>query len=143
MKLKMLPLMGLAFVSLLNSCGEQGNTTAKKQGGEPVPRTSIEFDTLFHDFGRIEQGEKVTHYFTYKNTGDNPLIVTQVQPSCGCTVPDWTQDPVKPGEEGKVQVLFNSTGREGKQHKSVTVVANTNPPTINLEFTAEVKAQKK
>lgn len=126
------------------SCSPDGgkNKTVpveKKQ----IPATSIEFAESEHDFGKITEGEKVSHVFKFKNTGANPLVVSQVQPSCGCTAPDWTTEPVAPGAEGSVHVLFNSQGREGKQHKSVTVVSNTTPATNQLLFTAEVLPKKK
>jgi hypothetical protein len=132
-----------ALCILTCACGEQQQAKDKKETKKPIPRTHIQFTEYQHDFGKITQGENVTYYFTYKNTGDNPLIVSQVQPSCGCTVPEWTREPVAPGEEGKIEVLFNSEGRSGRQHKTVTVVSNTNPPTNELTFTAEVVVPKK
>ena len=139
--MKNILLSGIAFVMF--SCGTQSDKQDDKNTEKkPVPKTTIEFVETNHDFGKIVQGEKISYYFTYKNTGNNPLIVSQVQPACGCTVPDWTREPVAPGKEGRVEVLFNSEGRDGMQHKYVTVVSNTTPSTNELTFTAEIVKSK-
>jgi len=134
--------IGLAFVCLsLLSC--KNNSKDKKESTKDLKKTTIEFPETNHDFGKITQGEKVSHVFKFKNTGENPLEVTQVQPSCGCTIPEWTEDPIEPGKEGTIQVMFNSEGREGTQHKTVTVVSNTKPAIHELTFTAEVLKKAK
>ncbi len=122
----------LGVISCKNSGNSDGSDKKTKE------RTTIEFPETNYDFGNITAGEKVTHVFKFKNTGDVPLEVTQAMPSCGCTIPEWTEDPIEPGEEGKIEVMFNSEGRSGMQHKSITVVANTKPATHILTFTANV-----
>jgi len=139
---KQIFILGIAFIGMsLASCksGAKKNGTDKKE----VKLTTVEFLETNHDFGQITQGEKVSHVFKVKNTGENPLEITQVQPSCGCTIPEWTEDPIDPGKEGTIQVMFNSEGRDGKQHKTVTVVTNTKPSTNQLTFTAEVVKKAK
>jgi|ERR1035437_2517332 hypothetical protein len=135
-----LALLTLGTVSCDNGKSKNKNKTEKKD----LKPTTIEFLESNHDFGKITQGEKISHVFKFKNTGENPLVITQVQPSCGCTIPEWTEDPIEAGKEGSIHVMFNSEGKEGKQHKTVTVVANTTPPRSELTFTAEVikKANK-
>ena len=125
----------------IQSCtsNSKGSKTEKKE----IKKTEITFIETNHDFGTITQGEKVSHVFKFKNSGTNPLEITQAQPSCGCTIPQWTEDPIEPGKEGFIQVMFNSEGREGKQHKTVTVVSNTTPATHQLTFTAEVVKKNK
>ncbi|GAB4284661.1 MAG: DUF1573 domain-containing protein [Marinilabiliales bacterium] len=91
-----------------------------------------------HDFGVIIQGEQVTHVYKFKNTGKSDLVISNVKASCGCTVPTYDKEPIKPGETGKIEIVFNSTGRSGKQHKTITVLANTQPNKIELGFTADV-----
>lgn len=106
------------------------------QAAEPVAK--IEFDKIEHDFGKIREGEKVAYRFKVKNPGTVPLRITDVKPSCGCTVPAWTKEPIPPGGEGFVEVAFDSQGRTGEQIKTVSVFANTDPPSHLLRFRAEV-----
>ncbi len=91
-----------------------------------------------HDFGVVVAGEKVSYAFTFKNVGKSNLIISSVHASCGCTVTKYETKPVAPGEEGKIEVVFDSSGRNGIQNKTVTVVANTQPNRVELHFTAEV-----
>ncbi|MFN9500838.1 MAG: DUF1573 domain-containing protein [Chryseotalea sp.] len=94
--------------------------TVSKQNG-PV----ITWDKITHDFGKITQGEVVEHTFYFTNTGNEPLIITDVKVSCGCTTPKgWPKDPVMPGGKGELTVAFNSTGKIGMQNKPITIVSN-------------------
>lgn len=106
------------------------------QAAEPTAK--IEFDKMEHDFGKIREGEKVQYRFKVKNPGAVPLRLTDVKPSCGCTAPNWTKEPIPPGGEGFVEVIFDSQGRSGEQMKTVTVFANTDPPSHLLRFRGEV-----
>jgi hypothetical protein len=108
-----------------------------------MPLTTIYFAETNHNFGKIAEGEKVSHRFTFKNTGDKPLLVADVKPSCGCTTPDWTKTEVAPGKEGYIMVQFDSQGRVGQQMKTVTVFANIKDQAAELHFTGEVVAAKK
>lgn len=103
-----------------------------------LPPTSINFPEMKHDFGQITEGEVVTHTFSFKNTGDNPLKIENVKPSCGCTTPDWTKEEVAPGGEGFVKVEFDSKGKSGQTTKTVTVTSNTPERNTVLTFTGEV-----
>lgn len=91
------------------------------QQGFPV----IKFDQDTHDFGTVHEGEIVTYDFTFTNTGNAPLLIADAQASCGCTVPEWPKEPVKPGQKGTLKVSFNSAGKEGAQDKSISIKANT------------------
>lgn len=91
-----------------------------------------------HHFGEIKEGEKVSHIFKFKNTGGSQLVITQVTGSCGCTVPEYSKNPVQPGDEGEIKVTFDSNGKSGMESKSVTVLANTIPATKVLTISAEV-----
>jgi hypothetical protein len=89
----------------------------------------LEFDELVHDFGTVKEEEgTVTHAFKFKNTGDEPLVITKVQPSCGCTTSGWTKEPVKPGETGEVLATYRTSA--GPFNKSLTVMANVSPSVI-------------
>jgi len=111
-----------------------------KQDG-PLPE--LTFEKLRHNFGEITQGESVSHQFTFTNTGEGDLIINNAKGSCGCTVPKWPKKPLVPGEEGEIQVTFNSNGREGKQKKTVTLVTNAIPNTTVLTITGQVVVLEK
>ena len=91
----------------------------------PVKTTTMTFENAEHDFGVIKQGSKVEYNFKFKNTGSNDLIITDAKGSCGCTIPEYPKEAVKPGESGKIKVSFNSERKSGQQTKSVTLTANT------------------
>jgi hypothetical protein len=86
----------------------------------------IKFDKLTHDFGSFsEKNGKVTCTFTYTNIGEEPLIVNRAVAACGCTVPEFTKTPVKPGEKGEIKVTYNGEGKwPGHFKKLITVYAN-------------------
>ena len=110
----------------------QAPQTADAQAAPTGPVTTMEFDKVEHDYGTIMEGEKVRHTFTFTNTGDEPLIISNCKGSCGCTVPQCPTTPVATGEKGEIVVEFNSRGKGkvgGKpDQKRVTITANTNPP---------------
>lgn len=83
------------------------------------------------DFGTIKQGEKVSHDFEFKNTGKSNLIIRKVRTSCGCTVGKLKDDIIKPGQTSKIQIVFNSAGRRGRQTKLVTLVTNCPDQSLN------------
>ena len=91
-----------------------------------------------HHFGEITAGEKVSYVFKFKNTGGSALVITQAKGSCGCTVPEYSKNPVQPGDEGEIKVTFDSNGRAGMESKTVTILANTIPATKVLTISAEV-----
>jgi hypothetical protein len=86
--------------------------------------TSVSFDKKEHDFGTINEGKTVTTNFKIINTGTKDLIIQNATASCGCTVPDFPKQPIKPGKSGNIKVSFDSTGKPGAQQKTVTVTAN-------------------
>jgi len=138
-------LLSLGFVALLamTSCDEgatsnQGETAISTENVEAT--TSVQFSEEAFNFGQITQGEKVAHSFEFTNTGDADLVIVSAKGSCGCTVPEWPKEPIAPGAVGKIDVVFNSDGKKGKQHKRVTIVANTTPATTTVALTGEVIA---
>ncbi len=115
-------------------------TASKEQTNKALPK--IEFKQTTFDFGAIEEGVKVSHTFKFKNTGNADLLITNVEASCGCTVAKYSKEPVAPGKEGLIEVIFDTSGRMGMQHKTVTILANTQPNVTKLEFTAEIYKSK-
>jgi hypothetical protein len=89
--------------------------------------TTISFEHTAYDFGSKESGPTYTTSFKYKNTGRENLYISAAEASCGCTVPTWSKDAIKPGESGEITVQFDSKGRSGEQLKTVTVTTNTEP----------------
>lgn len=137
------------------ACGEKTNTeggsldtdvvnnpaTAENADGVngDVAVPEFTFEKEAHDFGTIVQGEKVAYSFKFKNTGKGDLIITSAKGSCGCTIPEYPQEPIAPGEEGIIDVVFNSEGKEGQQNKKVTIIANTVPNTKVLAINGLVQ----
>lgn len=93
-----------------------------------------------YDFGEVQQGEVVRHRFRFKNTGSKPLVIQQAVSTCGCTVPSFPKEPIPPGGEGDLQVVFHSAGKSGKQAKPIFIKANTMPDHFQLEITCQVIA---
>jgi hypothetical protein len=104
----------------------------------------IAWEKSTFDFGDVSQGDKVEHTFKFKNAGNEPLIITNVQVTCGCTTPKgWARDPIAPGQSGEITVAFNSLGKWGKQNKVVTVISNAaNPESGQISFSANVIEKK-
>ena len=122
-----------------------GNMDLAREGAdapaapEPTgPTTTITFAENAWDFGTIDEGDAVTHIFKFTNTGENPLIIDRCKGSCGCTVPQCPKDPIAPGEEGEIEVKFNSKGKKNKQTKTVTINANTVPEQTRITISADV-----
>jgi hypothetical protein len=90
------------------------------------------------DFGKIKQGEKVSYSFKFTNTGSSPLIISSASASCGCTVPSYPEEPIEPGQESKIDVVFDSNGKMGMQTKTITLVSNTIPNTKVLYLRGEI-----
>ena len=128
-----------------NDAADRIETTQPEAAGEEMMESLpvISFDSNFHDFGEITEGEVAEHVFTFKNEGEGPLIISNAQGSCGCTVPVWPRQPIAPGETGEIKVSFNSSGRAGKQDKRVTLTTNAVPQTKVLNITSQVIAKAK
>lgn len=103
----------------------------------------LSFAAESHDFGTINEGDVVETEFRFTNTGKAPLIISSAQGSCGCTVPEYPNAPVAPGEEGVIRVSFNSEGKQNLQNKTVTLTTNAVPSTKVLTITANVTPKPK
>lgn len=124
-------LAAFAFTACNNSGNKGGKATNAADTGKgqyPV----ITFEKESHNFGNVEEGEVVEHSFKFTNTGNKDLLITNAEASCGCTVPEWPKEPIKPGESAYMKVKFDSRGRpEGYTEKELYIQANTNPPSTN------------
>jgi hypothetical protein len=114
---------------------------AQQANNSPVDSTAkakIVFETLSHDFSTITAGSDGNCVFKFKNEGTIPLILSNVQASCGCTTPSWTREPIKPSETGEIKVHYD-TNRIGTFSKTITVTSNAENPQIVLRISGEVK----
>lgn len=102
---------------------------------EPI---TIEFESIVFDFGHIDYGSEGVCSFTLTNKGTEPLIINNVRASCGCTTPDWTKDPIKPGDKGEVKVKYN-TRIQGAFSKSIVVTSSGTPQSVYLRVKGVVK----
>jgi hypothetical protein len=102
----------------------------------------FKFEAMEYNYGSIKQGEVVNHEFKFTNSGKEPLIIQNASGSCGCTVPDWPKDPIKPGASGVIKVTFNSAGKSGSQDKTVTINSNakTSPLVLHIKGNVEMPA---
>lgn len=102
------------------------------------PQTSLALSENHWDFKDVKKGESVEHIYEVTNTGVNPLIISQVKPTCGCTVPEYTKEPIMPGQKGNITLRFDSSAFDGLQNKQVEVYANVETAPIVLTFSANV-----
>jgi hypothetical protein len=103
--------------------------------------TTVQIIDSAYNFGKVTDGEKVEYSYRFKNTGTKPLIVVNATASCGCTVPQKPEKPILPGETGFIKIVFDSKGRVGEAHKTITVTSNANPEFTPLVLTGEVVAK--
>ena len=140
------------FIAFLTACENADKkaavaTTPATIEQTTAPATSVDVTTVqwldsTQNFGKVTDGEKVVITFHFKNTGSKPLVISNVQASCGCTVPSKPEEPIAPGAEGKITAEFNSEGRVGKASKNITVTANTKEGITVLMFEGEVLPKK-
>lgn len=101
----------------------------------------IKFSKTEHDFGKISDAQPVTFTFEFVNEGNQPLIVTNAAPSCGCTTPEWTREPVLPGKTGLIKAQYNPVGRgTGPFTKTISVTTNGDPANAVLTIRGEAVA---
>lgn len=116
------------------------SASGENQSDTKVPVFSFKNET--YNFGMITEGEKVHYTFTFENTGNADLVITEAQATCGCTVPDYPKQPIPPGKSGVINVVFNSSGKDGYQRKEIHLKANTIPNIKKLIITGTVIKKK-
>ena len=116
---------------------EENVATAEARDAESGKFPVITFEESQFDFGTIDQGTNVEHVFKFKNTGEAPLMIVNAKSSCGCTIPEYTKEPVAPGADGQLLVKFNGSG-QNQVSKTVTLTTNTKAGTETLTIKAFV-----
>lgn len=109
----------------------------KDNGASKMKPEHMVFNEDSHDFGAIPEGPAAEYEFKFKNTGSEPIVITKVHASCGCTTPSYSKEPVKPGETGTVKAVYNTQGRPNPFNKSITVVSNAGTKVLVIKGTVE------
>lgn len=155
LKLKLLAISAFAVISL-QSCekksqpadqlhvdtmtaGPVNPNEALIKEAQSKPLTNVAISESMFDFGDIKKGDVKSHTYEITNTGTNPLIIAEVKPGCGCTVPEFTKEPILPGKKGKISLKFDSGAFSGVVHKSAEIFANVAKAPITINFTANIK----
>jgi len=137
----------IPFVILIFILAGCNSRQTGKNSGESVLLTNgeaaeITFREYEHDFGKIIEGEKVAHIFTFENKGPGSLVIESASTTCGCTVPKYDRSPIPAGKGGNLEVVFDSNGRNGMQTKTISVRSNAKPEVVILKITADVVSSK-
>ena len=128
-------LTGLSLTILISACSDNPEATAKKKGQE------LWFDEYVHDYGQIEVDSDGSWTFTFKNVGENAIIINRVRSTCGCTVPDWPREPFEPGSTGEITVKYN-TATSGTFLKSLFVYSTAANSPVKLQIKGKVVAEE-
>ncbi|MCQ2326333.1 MAG: DUF1573 domain-containing protein [Bacteroidales bacterium] len=136
---KIISILSIAVLSfILASCSNKDKDNIDISVVEN--QAAIKFENDILNFHSINEGEKVTGSFKFKNVGDHDLVISDVQVNCGCTVADYPHNAIKPGKEGLISVSYDSKGAKGMRiEKNVTVYSNTKPSATVLKIVAEVE----
>ena len=126
---KVFGIIGAVLLSLGLTLAQEANTSA-------TDTAVIKFDKSVYDFGTLKPGSH-TFEFAYENTGNGPLVLTNVAPSCGCTKSDWSKEPIKPGEKGIIKATYTASAL-GPIHKSITIYSNAKNSVVSISFKATV-----
>lgn len=129
---------------LATACGNSEQTYKQPELINSNELTDIQWIDSTLELGKINEGQVVEVVFRFKNTGKKPLVIRGVHPGCGCTVANPPAEPIAPGATGEIKGSFNSQGRTGVNHKSISIDANTNgSQTHEVYFNVEVIPQSK
>lgn len=137
---KIIPIAFICLSVLLSSCGNSKKQSADKFAlqSSDTGTAKILFTEYEHNFGKVAEGEKISWIFSFENKGTGNLVVTSATTTCGCTVPKYDTKPILPGSTGKIEVVFDTSGRDGMQTKTIAVKSNASVPVVLLKITAEV-----
>ncbi len=136
-------LLSVSALFLIGMVNAQTTQTTQTTGTViEQEKTEISFVSLEHNYGTIEYDANGTCVFEFTNTGKVALTLNNVQASCGCTAPEWSKEPIKPGEKGKIAVKYN-TKLPGTFQKTIRVFSNSTVSPVVLTIKGEVKPQAK
>jgi len=135
-------LLALLFstTTVLAQPSDGARETAQTSKAVSASGPDFEWENKEHDFGTIPKGNPVTAEFKFTNTGNKPMILTNVKSTCGCTVPVWPKQPILPGEEATIKATYNAKN-PGAFTKKITVVSNAKDNYIYLLLKGNVKAE--
>jgi hypothetical protein len=108
----------------------------------PEKQAEITFENLTHDFGTFPEGSQPSHEFVFTNTGNAALILSAVNPACGCTTPEWPREPIMPGQSSKIKVIYNSSGRPGSFTKMISITSNAKNASMTLTIKGNAEPKK-
>ena len=141
-------LTGMSLSAVMAQAGKQAPKASDSRHTEvkatptASPSTTMKaddmaFSTLTHDFGSIPEGPAATCEFTFKNNGSEPIILQKVQPSCGCTTPSYSKEPIAPGTTGTINISYNTHGKATPFTKTITVVSNAGTKVLTIKGNVE------
>jgi hypothetical protein len=124
-------------------CGNSSKPNRFDNGlqNQDTGKAVLVFSEYEHSFGKVTEGEKIGYLFKFENKGTADLIIHAAITTCGCTIPKYDRHPIHPGEKGRIEVVFDTSGRNGIQTKTVTVRSNASVPVVVLKISAEVEVE--
>ena len=133
----------LLLIALITSACSSSNSSKGKATVDKATAPVMTFAKESHDFGQVNEGDKVVFDFFFTNTGKSALIISSATATCGCTVPEYPKQPLAPGKTGIIHVVFNTTGKSGMQNKIITLTTNTFKGNEELHLVGNVKPKNK
>lgn len=128
MKKAIIMLMGIAMGAGVANAQDKSSQAGK-----------LQFKTTTYDFGEVAEGPDVVHDFVFTNTGKEPVIISSAAPGCGCTGSDWPHEPILPGKENKIHIVYHTAGRPGAFNKDVPVISNSQEAQMFIHIKGTVK----
>jgi len=139
----MKPFTLLLLIAVFTSACSSSNNNEGKATVDKATAPIMTFAKESHDFGQVNEGDKVVFDFFFTNTGKSALIISSATATCGCTVPEYPKQPLAPGKTGIIHVVFNSAGKSGMQNKIITLTTNTFKGNEELHLVGNVKPKNK
>ena len=133
----------LLLIALITSACSSINSSEGKATVDKATAPVMTFAKESHDFGQVNEDDKVVFDFFFTNTGKSALIISNATATCGCTVPEYPKKPLAPGKTGIIHVVFNSAGKSGMQNKIITLTTNTFKGNEELHLVGNVKPKNK
>ena len=136
MKVNRSNLIAGLLLFFMSNCFGQNDSSIQKSTA--TNSSVISFESEYHDFGTIKKGDVIVYNFMFTNTGNQPLIITNVNTGCDCTTPEWSKGPINKGESSFIKITYKSEEEGGDQAKEITVTSNADIPIKVLRFSGYV-----